>query len=74
MAPTTFTNFNFETVDTATLPDGYGLPTLALNSGSSGEVAITCPVTNNTFKTMGLDDWTEPIGGTVWTKHTVTPA
>jgi hypothetical protein len=31
------------------------------------------PFTTNNYQTTGLDDWTQPIGGTGWTMHVITP-
>jgi hypothetical protein len=61
----TFTNFNFEAVDTAMDPIAYSSSTVVSTTGTGGEVAIFAPVTTPSGK-VDLDDWTQPVGETVW--------
>jgi hypothetical protein len=68
----TFTTFTRETVTAANYPDAFGPAALTYDPASPGEAVITVPFTTNAFQTTtALDDWTEPTGGTVWTKHQV---
>ena len=68
----TFTTFNRETVAAASYPDAFGPPALTYDPASPGEAVITAPFTTNAFHTTtALDDWTEPTGGTIWTRHQV---
>jgi hypothetical protein len=65
--------FNFESVASVTIPNEIEDPELAYTTGaSSPEAAIVAPVTSNFGSTFGADDWTEPDGGSIWTKHVVT--
>jgi hypothetical protein len=69
---TTITSFNKEKVATATFPHAFAAAALAASSApASAEVAIVAPSTANDFDTTGLYDWTQPTGGTGWTKHTI---
>jgi hypothetical protein len=71
----TFTNFNFESGPDANSPHGYGPPQMTYTEGAaSPETAITVPVSANDFETTGLNDWTIPLGSSVWTRHMVAPA
>jgi hypothetical protein len=70
----TITSFNKEKVAAAAFPKAFGASALASTSEptSNGEVAIVAPSTASDFGTTGLDDWTQPTGGTGWTRHTIT--
>jgi hypothetical protein len=71
----TFTNFNFESVASVTTPNDVEDPELAYSAGaSSPEAVIVAPVTSNLGSTFGADDWTEPVGSPIWTKHVMAPA
>jgi hypothetical protein len=67
----TFTTFNRENVTTASYPSAFGPPALTYDPATPGEAVITADLTTNAFTTTALDDWTEPTGGTVWTRHQV---
>ena len=68
----TITSFNKEKVATATLPNAIAASALAASSvPATAEVAIVAPSTTNDFDTSGLYDWTQPTGGTGWTRHTI---
>jgi hypothetical protein len=41
-------------------------------AASAPETAIITPFTNNSYQTVGLEDWTDPLAGQTWTRHTVT--
>ena len=68
---TTFTTFTRENPAAANYPAAFGPPALTYDPASPGEAVITAPFTTNAFTTTALDDWTEPTGGTTWTKHQV---
>lgn len=68
---TTFTTFTRETVAAANYPAAFGPPALTYDPASPGEAVITAPFTTNAFTTTALDDWTEPTGGTTWTRHQI---
>jgi hypothetical protein len=67
----TFTTFNRETVTAANNPTALGVPALAYDPAAPGEAMITADLTTNGFATTALDDWTEPTGGAIWTRHQV---
>jgi hypothetical protein len=67
----TFTTFNRENVTTASYSSAFGPPALTYDPATPGEAVITADLTTNAFTTTALDDWTEPTGGTVWTRHQV---
>ena len=55
----------------AILWQGPTLTALTYDPASPGEAVITAPFTTNAFTTTALDDWTEPTGGTTWTRHQI---
>jgi hypothetical protein len=70
-----YANFNPENLGTVNEPQGYGPPDLVYTVGArSPEAVIVAPFTTNNYETSGLDDWTQPYGGSNWTQHTVAPS
>lgn len=71
----TFTNFNFESAATVKSPQQLFAATLLADGNSSGEGAIFAQsYAANDFTHVGLFDWTQPVGQSGWTKHTVSPS